>query len=540
MELNITGNILLVGEANFSFTLSLINYCDPSCVTTSCYESRDEAIRKYGAEIVTSNIDKLASRNLSNVLYGIDACNLIDHFAARPFNRVIFMFPHVGGKSNLKKNRALVDQFFRSTLQVLNFNVDQFDLFKSSRCSDDSDSAYVFITLAKGQGGTRFEEDPAKRDNKDSWIVNDLANRNGYVLTDCTPLDEQKFPIYKSTGFRSQGKSFQTKSGLVHRFEPSLPIDFSTQTDVENQNLVNLEARFNKLNDFFIKNDSDYSSKDRNNNLSEFIVHPFVEFKHLYCSKLARALQTNLNLIEDNPTFTKSTDGIRTSLIDSMDQLEAKNLLKVDAINCLAGLVLSLPLKKQPVLKSLDLVEDFKFELMIVASSLSIINEALQLAGEFGNKQPQIRFIRHAESRTHVTAVIEFTGFFTNFYELTDSRLLFSNDKRSYYRTVNGDPFTYGVRAFAVERCQWQHDVSFWVEKNSFDYRDFLDTVRDSCAVLVRHIQLIDEYNESDRTAFCFRLFYESCDRALSWSTTTQVQYFLRDRLAARNKFVLR
>ena len=45
MEKNINDDILLVGEANFSFTLSLLKYCHPKFVTTSCYENKETALK---------------------------------------------------------------------------------------------------------------------------------------------------------------------------------------------------------------------------------------------------------------------------------------------------------------------------------------------------------------------------------------------------------------------------------------------------------------------------------------------------------------
>jgi hypothetical protein len=202
METNINDDILLVGEANFSFTLSILKYCDPKYITTSCFEEKETALKKYGPDTVSKNLAELSKHGI-NAIYGIDATQLTEYFPHKRFLRVIFMFPHVGGKSNIRKNRELVYRFMISSQQILKPKY----------------SSAIYIILANGQGGTSFEQEPKKKNNKDSWIINELAQKCGLILTECTPLSEENFQRYVSTGFRSQNKSFRTKSGLVHKFE---------------------------------------------------------------------------------------------------------------------------------------------------------------------------------------------------------------------------------------------------------------------------------------------------------------------------------
>jgi hypothetical protein len=64
------------------------------------------------------------------------------------FDRVVFQFPHRGGKNFMGKNRALISDFFRSASEVLASD----RCHASQRCEGE-----VVVTLLVGQGGTDFE-----------------------------------------------------------------------------------------------------------------------------------------------------------------------------------------------------------------------------------------------------------------------------------------------------------------------------------------------------------------------------------------------
>lgn len=115
--------VLFLGEGNFSFSSSLVKTlamdlsetsCDLSNIWTSCYESdlskkdineRDEV----AAEVKRSNVSYLRSRGC-HVLEGVDAEHLQEEprLSGLSFRRIIFMFPHVGGKMKIHRNRALL------------------------------------------------------------------------------------------------------------------------------------------------------------------------------------------------------------------------------------------------------------------------------------------------------------------------------------------------------------------------------------------------------------------------------------------------
>ena len=88
-----------------------------------------------------SNLKKLGVK----VVSGVDATNLHKTVDLKDqlFDLVVFMFPHIGGKMKIQKNRDLIKDFAVNIRPFLNFG------------------GSVIVTLAGGQGGTPV--DPIQR-----------------------------------------------------------------------------------------------------------------------------------------------------------------------------------------------------------------------------------------------------------------------------------------------------------------------------------------------------------------------------------------
>ncbi|GFR70893.1 ferredoxin-fold anticodon-binding domain-containing protein 1-like [Elysia marginata] len=198
MESSCDGSVLLVGDGDFSFSLSLLKHgrLSPAQVTTSNLET-SETIQHH--KLAKNNMCELENKG-ARVLLEVDARELHNHPVINQnlYLRIIFNFP-LADRHNIKKNRALLADFFSSCSQVL------------------APGGHVMVTLCKGQGGT--PADRPQRSWHDSWQALAMAANAGFVLADIFHFEADSFPEYHSVGFRFQDKSFDTEGSLVHVFE---------------------------------------------------------------------------------------------------------------------------------------------------------------------------------------------------------------------------------------------------------------------------------------------------------------------------------
>lgn len=139
------------------------------------------------------------------VLFDVDATKLEDcpSLKSRLFDKIIFNFPHTGGKMRIEKNRDLLKDFFVSSERMIKKN------------------GQVLVTLCNGQGGTPMDE--LRRRWDDSWKIVEMAAHGNFILTRVEPFLWQSFRDYIVTGYRSLDKQFHTAGSLTHFFTKSEP-----------------------------------------------------------------------------------------------------------------------------------------------------------------------------------------------------------------------------------------------------------------------------------------------------------------------------
>ena len=314
------------------------------------------------------------------------------------------------------------------------------------------------------------------------------------MLTACQIFHGEAYEaVYKSTGFRSQGKPFETRSGLVHRFETSLTLDHDSS----------VTRQFDRLRAFLTE------SPHRRDNDDHFL-HPFIQFSRRFCSFLAEILDVSEIALVSNET----------------------ELLKngIDKVCCFSDLVMnnqqhqmSFKLNSAAQLPTL-----FKYELYINGAlnlESDLIKQVIQLTV---SREFDVSIGSFVEFKQDSLVIVSVSALLCFSFGLSDERLLFTNDLRNFF--LDNQSGLWSIRPLIAQASVWFHDLSFWWLSLEDCSSELVKVVGNVCGSLVRHVTLLDVFNKSDeqqqqKTAFCFRLAYESCDRALSWEQTVVNKY---------------
>ncbi|NXJ97816.1 FDXA1 protein, partial [Corythaixoides concolor] len=112
---------------------------------------------------------------------------------------------------------------------------------------------------------------------------------------------------------------------------------------------------------------------------------------------------------------------------------------------------------------------------------------------------------------------------------ISDWRMLWTSDTRFLRQFPRGELRLF--KSFSLYPPSYVHDVSFWVpDGEQFDEVAFHTIARRVSGETVVSIQLIDSFQQpvTGRKSLCYRLTFQSCDKALSRQEVAEVQLLFR------------
>ena len=177
-------NWLIVGDGDLSYGAMVAEELSGSSfVRLVATVLEDEVIHNQVYERSKENTESITSNPLHQAKFGIDATELPTFFPETKFDRIEFNFPHWRGKTNNKRNRQLVDKFFKSAATVLKPNGE------------------IRVALCHGQGGMPSAD---LQEWRQSWMPAIYAAEHGLLLTRLEPFE----PSYGLSSHRGVDRPF--------------------------------------------------------------------------------------------------------------------------------------------------------------------------------------------------------------------------------------------------------------------------------------------------------------------------------------------
>jgi GTP-binding protein len=481
------------------------------------------------------------------VLLDVDATKLDEHFVLRyeQFSKIIFNFPHIGGKMKIHLNRVLLKNFFESASKLVTLD------------------GRILVSLCKGQGGTKVDE-PIRRWD-DTWQVVEMAAYGELVLVSVKKFRNDMIPKYSSIGYRGGGSAFHIDGALVHVFSKREPLYPSMEVETLLQCLKSQVLRTKFGN---IVSNSVYPMKYRNSpfemegSAMHYLSEQLKAFLETLCDKVRYISDADVPLHTElavgGPVCynddQKVECSLRHSLFDVLDEVLKLWNEAHDKIIVFPGLIFN------------DLGADFSCpplscHILLLGDELSGVTEQcikrmlklfqkdamyisvshFEMAAEFNHRVTANKniFINISQSEVPIEVAQEFSltvensgvsrhilASVINLDHL--SKLLFDvNNWRQLWAQESHVVFDKNIPLLnhsCFESLAYTHDISFF-ESPAFSLAKFYGILWQIAGDIITNVEFLNMYQSPEGwRSLCYRITYQSFDKALSRTKAIRIQ----------------